>query len=792
MKKELFLIPILFLVVSLIFFYPIFKGLIPFPGDLLVGNYEPYRSYSYQGYTPQGVPHKAQGSDVIRELFPWKFFSIEELKNKQIPFWNPYNFAGNPLFANLQSGTFYLANILFFVFPFIFAWGVYIIIQPILAGFFTYLFLREIKLSKISSFYGGLIFAFSAFMTVWLEYGNFGHTILWLPLVLWLINRFINKPNLIKLIILIAILVQSILAGYIQLAIYLYIFSLSFILFRFLQERNKKQVFKTYTGLFIAFGIPILLTAFQLVPLMEFVQNSSRVPYSFNQLSERLIPVKNIITIIFPDFFGNPATRNYWLPGTYIERASYIGILSILFILFAVFSKEKSKYKKFFLFAALISYLSTLDIYPVKLIHAIGIPALSTGVPSRILVLFCFSASVLAAIGIDLFIKSKEKKEYIKPLIIIVVIIAVTWSLVFLGKNENFFVTKRNLIIPTFIFILGMIILFKSPLSQRKKGLIIIILTAIDLFYSFHKITPFSPIQYVYPKTAVIEELKKLQNTNERYWGYGSAHIDGNFQLYEKSFFPEGYDALYIKRYGEFLSTSKDGKIVKDIPATIAEIAPGYGESDLRNNQYRQKLLNLLGVKYVLHKPISMNSVPDFKTFPEKIYKLIWQKGDWQIYENKDSFPRVFLSSKYVVKQKKEDIISTMFDKNISLRDTVILEENLSKKIDLFKDPNAKAEFELYTPNKIVIKTQSSSNNILFLSDNYYPGWHATVDTNDTKIYRADYSFRGVPVEKGNHTIVFWYYPESFDLGLKISLITLIFLVLCIIILSRKGVYEFK
>src|SRR5436305_68741 len=71
---------VIFLITSL-FFYPIFKGNVPFPGDLLVGNSGPYNTQSYDGYAPGGVPHKAQGSDVLRQLYPWKYFVIESFKH---------------------------------------------------------------------------------------------------------------------------------------------------------------------------------------------------------------------------------------------------------------------------------------------------------------------------------------------------------------------------------------------------------------------------------------------------------------------------------------------------------------------------------------------------------------------------------------------------------------------------------------------------------------------------------------------------------------------------------------
>lgn len=787
MKKELILAGLIFTIISLVFFYPIFKGFIPFPGDVLV-NTAPYSSYSYTGYAPGGVPNKAQGPDVIRQLFPWKYFTIGQYKSFQWPLWNPYNFSGNPHLANLQSGPFYFINLLFLFVPFLFSWTIYIVLQPILSGLFTYLFLRSIKLAKIPSVYGGIVFAFSAFMIVWIQYGNLGHTLLWLPLVLFLINIYFEKQTLFRLLAMTVVLSFSILAGYIQLAIYTYLFSLAFVFYHFIRENNKKKVWKKYAKIIIVFILPLPLCAIQLLPLLEFLQNSLRTPYVFNQLSERLIPVFNTITIIFPDFFGNPVTRNYWLSGTYIERASYIGILSILLAIYAIY-RAKIGHKLFFLGGAVVSYLSALDLLPIKLFHAIGIPILSTGVPSRILSIFSFCMAVLAAIGLDAWIKEDVRKKYRKTFFVFLGLIAIIWLSVLFNHSNEFYITRKNLILPTAILLAGGFILLIGKFPKKIAAILILLLTIFDLFYLFKKFTPFSPREYVYPKTDIAEKLKSIQGI-DRHWGYGKAYIDANYQLYEKNYSPEGYDALYLKRYGEVLSATKDGKIAQNVPRAVANIAPGYGSSDLKENHYRQKILNLLGIKYLLNiiDPANLKFKPTDNAFYKSKYKLIWQKGGWQIYENEEVLPRVFLLSNYILETNKNKIIENIFNDKINLRDTVILEENLPSDFKINKNGYASVLIQSYSPNKIILKTKSDNDKILFLSDNYFVGWQATVDGKNVKIYRADYSFRAVPIKSGDHEVVFQYYPDSFNLGLKISILTLTGIAICVLLIKLKKI----
>src|SRR3989344_412204 len=70
-------------------------------------------------------------------------------------------------------------------------------------------------------------------------------------------------------------------------------------------------------------------------------------------------------------------------------------------------------------------------------------------------------------------------------------------------------------------------------------------------------------------------------------------------------------------------------------------------------------------------------------------------------------------------------------------------------------------------------KAKSDQPKLLFLSDNYYPGWKAQVDDEETQILRANYTFRAVPLIAGEHVVRFYYDSGAFKIGLLITLISL-------------------
>lgn len=773
------------LIVLAFFNKSIILGQIPYPGDLIVANYEPYKSYSAT------IPHKAQGPDVAKEMMPWKYFVIESLKKGEIPFWNPHNFSGNPILANFQSAIFYPVNLLFFLFSFANAWTLYIISSSILSMIFMYLFLERLKLSRGAGILGSISYTFSLYMTVWIEYGNIGHTLLWLPLVLFFADQLLEKINYRNFLGLTVSLFLSILAGYIQGAFY--VFAVAVIYF-FGKAYLSKKISKTHSLIFITSLIfPILLSLFQLLPTLELFSSSTRGSYSIDQTQKLLNPLQYLITVLAPDFFGNPATRNYWFDGTYIERVSYFGLIPFVFALVAIFSLFKKTEVKIFSVIFISTILLTTDLLFTKFFYLLPIPVISTTVPTRMLSLFAFSGSVLAAYGFDYFIQSRNKKLVFQ---ISVVILASLLVLFVIMKDVN--VARRNLILPIgslFVFvILSFIYLriqIKNKLSifiqqQFGAGLtaLILVIVFLDLYYYFQKITPFAPREYMYPETPVVEFLKKNAGIN-RFWGYGSAYIEGNFQTYDGTFSPEGNDPLHIKEYTELLSTSKNGRIPEILPRPDANVTPGFGKEDLKNNTYRQKVLNIIGVKYVLNKDESINGTfnPDHEMFPQDRYKLVWQDGFWQAYENLKVTPRYFITNKYKVVENNNRALRTLFDSEFDEQRTLILYEDPKiRSGDLISDANLLE----YLPNKVVFKTNSTGEGLLYLSDNYYPGWHAYIDNSETKIYKANYAFRAITVPRGEHKVSFEFKPKSFYYGLYVSITAIVLLLYCSIVIKKK------
>lgn len=157
--------------------------------------------------------------------------------------------------ADFQTAIFYPFNFLYFIFGFNVSWTLIIILQPFLSAVFMYLFLKKgIGLKNFPSVIGAISFAFSSYMTVWIQYGNIGHTFLWLPLVLLFTKYFVKRPCFVNCLGICIPLSLAILAGYIQGAFYIYALCFFYYCYLVFASKEIKNYKKNFIFNFIIFA----------------------------------------------------------------------------------------------------------------------------------------------------------------------------------------------------------------------------------------------------------------------------------------------------------------------------------------------------------------------------------------------------------------------------------------------------------------------------------------------------------------------------------------------------------
>ncbi len=776
--------------ICLLFFYKTFLfGQVPFPGDLLLTQYGPWRHQSYGGYVAGAIPSKDQYFDVIRELYPWKTGVITSVKQGIFPLWNPNNFSGAPLLANYQSQVFYPFTFLYYLLPQISAWTIMVMLQPILGSIFLYFFATEIGLTSAAALLAALLFDFSTFASVWMEFTTVWHTILWLPLLLYLIERGVKQKSLtlFQQILFVAGLVSAITGGHPQDLINSYIFLVLYTLIRIVTMRDwtKKDKFAFILHpVLLIFTLPFFITAVQLLPTIELFRNSARVSHDYQGIIQHmLVQWWQTPLVAVQDIFGNPATGSNFT-GDYVGKTLSVGFAGFFFAVAAIFSKHKSWHKTFFAYAGAGILLITVRTPLTELLYRYPWPVLSTGTPTRILFILALSFSILAGFGYDA-VRQSKRFPY-KTWSAVIAVLTVLWIFALTRPaipGINYTVSapsimKRALLVATGIFAALSVILLTA---RYKKILLwaIIPLTVAELFYSFIKFNPFVPVLFVYPNNTLISQLQKISGI-DRVWGYGTAGIEANFATQEHIFSTDGTDPLNLKWYNQFLQSSRNGNIAVTFNRTTrsdAQIQPGYGERDLPSNEFRLRIMDTLGVKYVIDRP---ENPKDNNTFPIDRFKTVWHEGDWTIYENLKVSPRFFLTSDVRPYKNTVDFESKFFATGFQPGKTVLVAQNDWNTLPPLNGSGT-ASLISYNPNQVIFSVKADEPQVLFLSDTYDNGWTAKVNGKAINVLMADYAFRAVPVPKGDSVVVFTYAPKSFRIGMAISTLALFcFLSYCV------------
>lgn len=771
-KEFLGVIGLLLFLTGIFFYKTVTRQLVPFPADVLVNEYQPWRSTSYLGFAPAAIPHKAQYPDTVRQIYPWKTLSLEILKSGKLPLWNPYNFSGTPLLANFQSAVLYPLNLIYMFTTQISGWSILVALQPLLATIFTYFFIRSIGVGVLGSLLASISFGFGGFMTVWLEYNTVGHVILWLPLILLAIEKLNKRFSPSWIAILALAHTFALLAGHPQIYGYLFIFSLFYI-----HGRGKNWPSKIWLTIISLLGIGI--ASLQVIPGIELIKLSARSPHDFHQFfTGILIQPWQFIAMVFPNFFGNPATRTYWLNDTFLGKVTTIGIVP-LFFLPGIFRRFDRIVRWFFV--ASITIVILISANPISyLFYKLPLPIISSSSPTLMAYLLAFCMSILCGLGLDYWISEKHSvKKLIKRTIQLTLLLII------------FFLSSKIPSLQTHAAVITRAVIYGSIVSAATLGLfwiaiikpkllkaavvLMLVVHVADLFIFFQRFNPFIPSSLVFPTHEITTFIKK--HTDARYWGYGTAAIPANLATQFEGFSPEGYDPLYPKWYGEFIYSYTNGTLLKTFTNSTrsdAAIISGFGSNGLSDAK-KNKILAALSVGYILDRTENGSTQ---ETFPSNMFQAAYQKGEWHIFKSLIFAPRAFLAETVQTYKNEVDFSEKFFSTSFDPTRSVLLPAlpmKLSK-----NTATGSAIITNYKTDSVSILTKSNATKILVLTDTYYPGWIAKIDGKPSEIIRANWTQRALLVPAGTHTVTFHYEPQSVRVGFVLSMISIGLLILVI------------
>lgn len=763
-------------IVFILFWKTIVYGLLPIPGDILIGTYYPWLNYKW-GYEV-GVPVKNPlMSDVVSLMYPWRKEAIDFIKAGELPLWNPGSYFGESLIGNFQAGIFNPFNILFLLpVSFNIAWSMQVVIQPFLGMVFMYLMLRSWKVSYHSALLGAVSYGLSGQMLVWMEYNLRGFSFAVFPLFILVIDKYIEQKNLRKIIPLSLITAFVIFEGYVQLLYYFLLFGSLYLILNILFEKSGwGKLLKALFYFLTAFLTGLLISSVQLLPGIETLIPSVRsfdVVAFTNEVT--YLPLKNLLTIIVPDYFGNAATYNYFGEGGYESFVFYTSIVSLIC---AVWAFKNNGYRKKVYITAILLFLSfglAVKNPLSELTQTLGFLGLKGSVTSRVLFIYGFCISALAAIGLDhLQVKTKiEKKDFLIVGVLTGLFIGTLISYYFIsvmvsGKSYAGFLERdlnhlnisvRNALWPIIIAGLTFFVIL-IRLRFKLLGYLLIILLCADMFRFGWKYLPFIDSDSVFPKTASLEFLTDQRRPFRIAIEKGEVLTANTWAVYGLESV-SGYNILVPKDTADFISlinfkeTNKENARFLDI------------------KDFDSELLDLVNAKYVvsiLRKTGSPSEDGELAYFiDENKYEPVYKEGSLQILRNRNYLERYFTFKDYKVIGDKTQAYKYMSGSGFEP----------SRELVLDREPSVKGQFGLcdvklarYQGQSYQFNSNCQNNSLLFVSSAYHEGWKAVINGREGEIIKADGNFMAVVLPEGNSDVVLKFMPKSFIFGAILSLV---------------------
>lgn len=579
----------IFVLVCIFLWKPIFRGDALLPGDYL-SHMSPWNAVSKSGSNFQWNPLQW---DAVAQFYPWRVFYARSMHSGHIPLWNPYQFCGTPFLANGQSAVLYPLNLIFLVFDPITAFTIFAFLHLFFAAAFTYMFLRSLGCRILGGLVGGICFAFSAFMVLWMELPTFISVAVYLPLTLLLINECVKRRSCWFGMLSGLSLALAFLAGHIQIASYIVLASILWWIWKLIEVRRANgalyAVFKVGVP-FVVFAITAaLISAPQMLSSVELAVNSHRASVATNfgyaRFIENSLKPYRLITAFVPDYYGSPSLGNYFLGSAadYMEYGLYIGIMPILLGVMSLWWIKKRRDIIFFAVLGLVAILVALGT-PINMPLYYYIPGISSlGGPNRILLLYLFSVAVLSGFGIDCFVKySADKIKLLGRqinlgalLVLTAMIIVVMSFVLFNGVAVDYIknltgisfsgATGQEGITFTLFLLISVLTLLaraNSKISIRLFAAVSVLLISADLFAFGINYNPTCSRQNVYPETNLTKYLKSVAGDNY------IAPINSGWSLYKTPdavlppnagmvyglYDVQGYDSLYLKSYKDLSS----------------------------------------------------------------------------------------------------------------------------------------------------------------------------------------------------------------------------------------------
>jgi hypothetical protein len=365
------------------------------------------------------------GSDQYIAGYAFREFAAQSLKTGHgFPLWNPFIEGGLPYVAAMHGDIFYPTFLLRMVLPTDAAMTWEFVIHLFLCGLLTFLFLRAWRFEFYAALIGGMAYMLGGSIAGYASPGHDGKLFVstMLPAALLLLTRGMRDSRSWAWGGLAVVVGLAVLSPHPQLLQYLLLVSGSFALYVAFADhpgigRLPRAVAIRRLGL--AAGAVVLgglIGAIQYLPVIEYTPWSPRAGgHDYATATSYSFPLEETLNMYWPQFSG--ILTSYWGRNGIHLHSDYFGV-GVLMLFGAAFgqlarSTQKS-FRTFWLVAGLISLLWAYGGFTpfFHIILAIVPGTKFFRAPSTIIYITAFAVAVLAAIGTERLLARRVTTRY--------------------------------------------------------------------------------------------------------------------------------------------------------------------------------------------------------------------------------------------------------------------------------------------------------------------------------------------------------------------------------------------
>ena len=754
----------------LAYLWPVLAG-----GDILAPTANLFRAPPWAaGATARDLARfQPELADVVGTYYPWTVLTRGLLHSGTFPAWNPYAFAGTPLFANSQLAWLSPFSLPPWILPLNYGLGVAAALKLWVAGFGAYLLACELRLGFWPALLAGVGFALCAFNVVWLTYGIFVSVAALLPWALWLTERIVRRGRGVDALALVAVVALVQAGGHpgTQLHVLLAVCIYALVRAVAVSDRDRRERLRALGLVGAALALGTMILAVVLLPAQEAARDTFGAAVrrdGASGLRGSHVPVSALWTALFPEWWGRPSEHIDVGTANFRERTVYTGAASLIFAALALVSPGRWRLKSPFVVLGALGPLVALRaplIYPA----VINLPLLNAVQNQRMVLLFELAVVVLAAFGLQAALDARRSWRW--PAVVALALLAGVVAAGAAGGDAALGDVARQMLQRAdgeveplsrgtvalasvgwwlaLALAVGVVLALVHVRSRWRTpvAVAIVLLLAFDLLHFAHGYNPMGPASEVIPRPTGAVEYMRSHAGDGRIAGIGIT-LQTDWPTVYGLADVRGRDAPQPSMRFARLWLALDGLEV----ATVR-----------RFNEASVNVLGLLGARLLLAHPEVDLTMRDIT--------LAYSGPDAAVFANRRAVPRAFVPARVRVVRDELHALRTIFGASFDPRRTAVVRRDDLGDGAAPRSGAGDARVVHEQNGRVVLEATLERPGVVVLADQLTPGWHVRVDGSPAEALYVDAVLRGVRVPAGRHVVEWSYQVPGLRLGAATSVV---------------------